>query len=89
MSNNQWAHNPQRRPPTGWKTSNWMFRTVLTQAKRAGYQPLIHRVEQMNTASRHELALVLDPIARAAKGDIDPATIDIDAILEEDKNKDV
>jgi hypothetical protein len=84
---NKFAQNPQRRPPAGWKVENWFFKTVLTQARRTNYPPLIQRVEQMKDAKRHDLVIISDRIARAANGLEDPALIDIDSMLEQDRKQ--
>lgn len=81
---NKFAQDPQRRPPAGWKVDKWFFKSVLVKATRTGHQPLIDRVKQMENSTQHELTLVADIIARAAKGFVDPTSIDIDAILAND-----
>jgi len=81
-NHNKFAQDPQRRAPAGWKVDNWLYRTVLTNAQRTGCQALITRVAQMKDAPRHELVLIADVVARAARGLVVAETVDIDTILE-------
>ena len=84
---NKFAQNPQRRAPNQWKVDNLLYQIVLANAQKTGHEPLIQRVEQMKTGTRHDLAVVANPIARAAKGRIDATTIDIDAMLKQGEIK--
>ena len=78
---NKFAQDPQRRAPAGWKVDNWLYRTVLTNAQRTGYQPLIDRIRQMKDGPRHDLILIANEVARAAKGVVAPESVDIDTLL--------
>jgi len=66
---------------TGWTVNNVLYQRLLVQAQRTQCQSLIDQVKAMHDASRADLVTVLEPVSQAAKGRVDPDTLNLQEIL--------
>jgi len=74
--------DPQKRPPPGWKVKNILYQRMLAEAQRVGHIGLLEQVKKFEQASHDDIAVVMNAVTSAAKGDKDPDEINLSALLE-------
>lgn len=75
--------DPQKRPPPGWKVKNILYQRMLAEAQRVGHPGLLEQVKEFEQASHDDIAVVMDAVTSAAKGDKNPDEINLSALLEQ------
>lgn len=83
QSYNPHREDPTKKPPPGWKVENILWQRMMTQAVRTGCQSLIDQVDALKEAFRGDLVIVMETITRAAKGEIDPETLNLQQMIDE------
>lgn len=84
---NKFAQDPQRRPPPGWRVENMTYQRMLADAQRTGCQSLIEQVEALRDAERSDQYKVSTIVSDALKGRIEPATVDLQGVIDSYKEK--
>lgn len=87
MNTMPYKRDPQKHAPPGWEIKNIHYLRLLTLAQRTGCKPLIAQVKALKSAPRSDIVLIMEQVARAAKGEIDPTTLDLQKMITERTEK--
>jgi len=77
--------DPQKRPPKGWKVKNILYQRMLAEAQRVGHPGLLEQVKKFEQASHDDIAVVMNTVTSAAKGEKNPDEINLSALLEKSR----